>query len=302
LPPGAVEGEWTAPDGWRIRTMYWRPRSSASRWILYLNGRADFIEKYAEAYWRWRDADYGIVTFDWRGQGLSGRLPNGRSGIFDAWLRDLEGLAEWAAETSGQRIAMVGHSMGGHLALRYAARAGSRGPLDRLIALSPMVGIRSAPISPSALYWMAKLRVMLGLGDRYPPSHGPYGKRQRSARRQAILTGDPERFTDEAWWIDAYPALAPTGASWRWLAEAIESCRALAAPGVPESVSVPTLVMIGMKERLVDFAAAQRLAERIPGAEWRPVEGAAHELLRETSAVQDRDHTAISAFLNQTDG
>ncbi len=60
--------------------------------------------------------------------------------------------------------------------------------------------------------------------------------------------------------------------------------------------------MIGMKERLVDFAAAQRLAERIPGAEWRPVEGAAHELLRETSAVQDRVHTAISAFLNQTDG
>jgi len=155
--------------------------------------------------------------------------------------------------------------------------------------------VRGVP--PRILSWLARARVDAGAGDTYPPLQGPYGERSRGVHRQRILTGDPERFADEAWWIDGNAALAFGGANWRWVFEALASCRALAARGVPEAIGLPVDVFIGQNERLVDAAAAQRLVQRLPDGCLHVIAGAAHELLRERSAVQDHLLAAVDELM-----
>jgi lysophospholipase len=295
LPPEARWADWIAADGWRIRTVSWAPMAGKPS-ILFLNGRADFIEKYSESYWHWRDQGYGLFTFDWRGQGASGRFPSGAEGYFGAWLADLDGLADRAGVLLGGPLVIAGHSMGGHLALRHLA-AGGTSRYRRAMMFAPMVGIAAHGVPPRVLSWLARTRVHAGAGDTYPPLQGPYGERSRGVHRQRILTGDPERFADEAWWIDGNAALAFGGANWRWVFEASASCRALAARGVPEAIRLPIDVFIGDNERLVDGAAARRFVQRLPDGHLHVIAGAAHELLRERSAVQDAVLTAVDGLV-----
>ena len=295
LPPEARWADWIAADGWRIRTVSWAPMAGKPS-ILFLNGRADFIEKYSESYWHWRDQGYGLFTFDWRGQGASGRFPTGGGGYFDAWLADLAGLADQCAAMLGGPLVLAGHSMGGHLALRHLA-AGHAYRYRRAVLFAPMAGIVAQGVPPRVLSWLAQARVNAGAGDTYPPLQGPYGERSRGVHRQRILTSDPERFADEAWWIDGNPALAFGGANWRWVFEASSSCRALAARGVPEAIKLPVDVFIGENERLVDAAAARRLVRRLPDGRLHVIAGAAHELLRERSAVQDGLLAAVDGLV-----
>ncbi|WP_300535887.1 alpha/beta fold hydrolase [Sphingosinicella sp.] len=295
LPPNARWVDWIAVDGWHIRTVSWAPMPGKPS-ILFLNGRADFIEKYSESYWHWRDQGYGLFTFDWRGQGASGRFPTGAGGYFDAWLADVAGLADQCAALLGGPLVLAGHSMGGHLALRHLAAGNAHG-YRRAVLFAPMVGIAAQGVPPRVLSWLAQARVNAGAGDTYPPLQGPYGARSRGVHRQRILTGDPERFADEAWWIDGNAALAFGGANWRWVFEASTSCRALAAQGVPEAIKLPVDVFIGMNERLVDAAAARRLVQRLPDGRLHVIAGAAHELLRERSAVQDSLFAAVDGLV-----
>lgn len=295
LPPDARWTDWIAADGWRIRAVSWAPMPGRPS-ILFLNGRADFIEKYSESYWHWRDQGYGLFTFDWRGQGASGRFPAGTGGLFGAWLADLDGLGTHAAALLGGPLVLAGHSMGGHLALRHLA-AGGISPYRRAVLFAPMAGIAAHGVPPRVLSWLARVRVGAGAGDTYPPLQGPYGERSRGVHRQRILTADPERFADEAWWIDGNATLAFGGASWRWVSEASASCAALSALGVPEAITLPVDVFIGDNERLVDAAAARQLVQRLPDGRLHVIAGAAHELLRERSAVQDSVLAAVDRLV-----
>jgi pimeloyl-ACP methyl ester carboxylesterase len=59
----------------------------------------------------------GVVTFSFRGHGRSG----GRSTVGDREVRDLEAAVRWARSLGYGRVATVGFSMGGAVAVRDAA-------------------------------------------------------------------------------------------------------------------------------------------------------------------------------------
>src|SRR5581483_4572267 len=93
---------------------------------LILGGQTEFIEKYYEVIDEFRARGYGVVTFDWRGQGGSDRLlPDRRKAHiedFRAYDQDLdtairEVVQPMARARSVQPIA-VAHSMGGNVLLR----------------------------------------------------------------------------------------------------------------------------------------------------------------------------------------
>ena len=79
-----------------MRLEHWPRRSSERSHILFVTGRADFVEKYAETLHDLVDAAWGVTIFDWRGRGLSrrvGKTPmHGASPGFDIWLDDLAEL------------------------------------------------------------------------------------------------------------------------------------------------------------------------------------------------------------------
>jgi len=297
LPPD-VRWETLAIDGWPVRTARWPAIGPAAGSILFVGGRADFIEKYGEAYWAWRDEGFGVATFDWRGQGRSGRLgrdAHAGHGDFDRWTDDLDTLAAWFVATMPAPHFIVAHSMGGHLTLRHLARG--RSPVGRAVLLAPMLGIHLAATTPRLVRGLAAAASRLGLGRRYAPLQHGYGVWQQRPERQALLTGSADRFADEHWWIAGDPALALGGTTFGWLAGAFASIDALFAPAVLESIATPLLILAGEHEKLVDLAAIRAAAARLPNARLQIIADGRHELLRDLDAVRADTHQRILSFL-----
>ncbi|RMF09051.1 MAG: hypothetical protein D6773_02080, partial [Alphaproteobacteria bacterium] len=72
-PPGGHIDYFEADDGLAIRFGLWRPRGVVQGTMLVVHGRTEFIEKYYETIHDCLDRSLAVATFDWRGQGLSGR-------------------------------------------------------------------------------------------------------------------------------------------------------------------------------------------------------------------------------------
>jgi lysophospholipase len=298
LPPEVQWGRLTIDD-WPIRTALWNAPADAPGSLLFVGGRADFIEKYSEAYWTWvADWKLGLATFDWRGQGLSGRMGGDSHrghGDFERWIRDLDAVVAWFTSTLPGPHYAVAHSMGGHLMLRHLASG--RRSIDRAVLLAPMLGIRTGPIPPSTARRLADAAVRLGFGRRYGLLQRGYGRWQQRPERQDLLTGCPDRFADEHWWIANNPGLALGGVTWGWLAGANRSIDALFADHGLEAVRTPLLMLAGERERLVDVEAMARAADRLPDCRFRLVPEGRHELLRETDEVRLAAQEAIRGFL-----
>jgi lysophospholipase len=88
--------------------------------------------------------------------------------------------------------------------------------------------------------------------------------------------------------------------SWRWVAQALQSTRALEQADALEHIRVPLLILATNVDRLVSTPAIRRMAARIPGARLH-VYGAeaAHEILRELDPVRLDALRRIDAFLDE---
>lgn len=302
VPAGAEIGTWTAPDGWRHRTFSWSAaQSDESRGsLLFLGGRGDVFEKYFEAFDHWRAAGWSVESFDWRGQGGSGRLSAdplcGHVADFAPWIEDLAAFfADWSGRTPGPHV-VIAHSMGGHLTLR--ALAESRIAPDAAVLVAPMLGLRSAPFGPRVAAWVARLMGRIGKPERLA-----WKTNERPGvpikGRQALLTHDPDRYEDELWWKRALPEINIGPPSWAWVAQAYRSTLALEGSGRLASVATPILLLGADRDRLVDPAAIRRAAAQLPDAKlrmWGPE--SAHEILREADPVRDAALHEIDAFLD----
>ena len=297
LPAGAIWPERRMRDGWPLRTVDW-PEGRGS--ILLLGGRGDFIEKFAEALHDWRRRGFAVASFDWRGQGGSGRLladpQKGHSPGFDIWLADLDEQVAWFVATHPAPHFAVAHSMGGHLLLRCLETRS--GQVVRAVLLSPMCGLAAAPIGPWLARQLASAAVALDFAESYAPGSGPLTRGVPGSLRQRRLTHDADRYGDEGWWVDRQPELALGGVTSGWLHDAFGSLDALFEPGALERVATPSLVLVAAEEALVDNAATARAVARLPGARLEVIAGAAHELLRETDVLRLPVLDRIAAFLS----
>ena len=192
IPAAATITRWQAPDGWSHRRFDWaapanvRPRGS----LLFQTGRGDIFEKYLETFAHWHVRGWSITAFDWRGQGGSGRCtPAGDCGHidrFETYLDDLTAFwAQWQAE--GPRV-LIGHSMGGHLALRAVVE--ERVDPAACVLVAPMLGLRS-PVG--ALLGERMARVLSAMGSPLRPAWKGNERPHTVRPRETMLTHDPAR-------------------------------------------------------------------------------------------------------------
>lgn len=302
IPLGAVETRWRADDGHAIRRIDWLIPQGASRGsLLFMPGRGDAYEKYLEALDHWHCRGWRVTAADWRGQAGSGRLGldavTGHVDDFAVWIDDLAAFwAQWKASTPGPHV-LVGHSMGGHLALR--ALAEGRIDPDAVVLSAPMLGLRPGYLPAGLLHAVA--RVLAGFGDRRRPAWKWNEKPGvPPADRIELLTHDADRYADELWWRAARPELVMGPASWGWVERALASIRLLQCPGVLEAVTTPVLILATTADRLVEYGAIERAAQRLPHAELiRFGAEARHEILRESDAVLGQANAAIDEFLDR---
>lgn len=296
---GAATARWlTAADGMKLRALFW-PLAGARGTVLMLTGRTEHAEKFGPTAARLAAAGYAAAAIDWRGQGLSQRLTEdprkGHVGRFSDYQLDLAAFVAAADQIGlpGPQF-MLAHSMGGCIGLRalmgenrFAAAAFS----------APMWGIL-VPGGRDALY--ARLlgaMARAGLAARYapPPASGPLNYLQTAPFAGNTLTTDPEAWEWMRGQLAANPELAIAGPTIGWVAAALAECRALARLPSPH---IPCLTGLGSHERIVKSAAITARMADWPSGTLLRIEGAQHELLKESPPLRDQFLSAALALFD----
>ncbi|MCG8345456.1 MAG: alpha/beta hydrolase, partial [Chlorobiales bacterium] len=118
-------------------------------WVLLLHGRTEFLEKYEEVFGGLVERGLGVISFDWRGQGLSTRLlPDDRKGhvdTFEDYLDDLDRFVRTEVAPRADRpLILLAHSTGGNVAMRYLIRNPTL--FAAAIFTSPLWSLQFAPL------------------------------------------------------------------------------------------------------------------------------------------------------------
>ena len=308
IPASARESMWHAPDGHAIRRLDWTapPKGVATRGaLLFMAGRGDSYEKYLEAFEHWRMHGWQVTAADWRGQGGSGRLGKNNAGHIDdfsLWVGDLAQFwTEWTAETKGPHV-LVGHSMGGHLALRAVIDQALEPAPDALVLTAPMLDV--LPEHAPGFVKRGLAKAMMTLGDPMRPAWGKNEKPVAMVKfRQDLLTHSTPRYEDETWWRKQRPELVLGAGSWGWVNGAMNSVAAIFRRGALEGVDVPVLIVATNADKLVSPAAIRAAIARLPDVESKLFGAEArHEILREVDEIRLAAHTVIDDFLTRRVG
>lgn len=291
LPATMEVSAWPGPDGWSLRAFFQPATAEPKGNIMFLGGRADFFEKYLEAFHAWQEAGWNVAGFDWRGQGGSGLLhPRGHCHLddFGVLVNDLAHFAaDWRQRTAGPRVA-IGHSMGGHVLLR--ALAERRIEVDGTVLLAPMLGIKAGPLPGAALRGLAGIGRIPAMRAR-PLWTGP------SSPAPGRVTSCPERQADKLWWKAAHPEIGRSGPTWGWLAAATRSIADLEKSLRRHRPDTPGLVLTAGADPIVDAAAIRRALPFLPRFTHRVIRDAAHEMLRERDEIRNACLGQIERFL-----
>ncbi|MEO8020462.1 alpha/beta fold hydrolase [Polaromonas sp.] len=206
-----------------------------------------FVEALAER--------FQVIMFDRRGVGLSERL--GATSTPSATAADIEAILEHAGVSKAW---LFGSSEGGMGAMRLAIDHPDR--VHGLCLFGSLARGSAAPDYPWALsttaygVWLERLIAAWG---------GPVG----------IETFAPSEKDDpalRAWWARLVRHAASPGG----LEAILEGLRDTDMRADLGRIAVPTLVMHRRGDRAVRFEAGEHLAQKIPGAIWRPLEGEDH--------------------------
>lgn len=199
---------------------------------------------------------FRVIAADMRGFGLADKPDRPGAYAIDAYLADLDALFQALAL---RRAVLVGHSMGGGLALRYALERPER--LDALALINPT---ELVPIAALRAVRVFPRPVVEALGER------TVSRRLTKLVLEHLAFGDAARVTardvDEYWATTQIPgyirAVRRTASEFDWRPISGEQAR---------SLKVPTVVVLGTRDRLVRHARPAAL--RLAGALVREVEG-----------------------------
>ncbi|MDY0220585.1 MAG: alpha/beta hydrolase [Desulfobacterium sp.] len=272
----------------------------AKKVILLLNGRSEFLEKYEEVALELSSRGYLVLSFDWRGQGLSVReLENRQKGYvktFDDYLGDLDVFYREIVKPLSLPVTVLAHSMGGHLALRLMHDNPSF--VDRAVLVSPMIDIVTSPFPTLVARKVANIACAAGFGESYVFGSSNYvpGKEPFENNR---LTHDREQFYNVEKLIAANPDLALGDVTYAWLKATFDSIDLLNSKQYARDIGTRVLLISAGQDRVVSVNAHRRMAKILPDCEFVSIPHARHEILHETREVRDLFWNYFDSFTSQ---
>ncbi|MBI3093752.1 MAG: lysophospholipase [Rhodocyclales bacterium] len=252
--------ELRSADGVTLAGQAWLPPQPLAV-IAVVHGIAEHSGRYAFLAARANRQGIGVVSVDLRGHG---RSPGERSYVerFDDYLLDVDALLTTAQEfAAGRPLFLMGHSMGGAIALRWLALR--RQPLAGVILSSAALKIGGdvprllVALAPLLSRWLPHLR-----GSRLDPT-----LISRDAAAVAAYVDDPL--------VSLQAPPARTGAE---LLRIMAANRA-SAPGL----DAPVYLFHGDADRLTDPAGSREIFDLWGGADrsLRLWSGSRHETLND---------------------
>lgn len=266
--------------------------------VLLLHGRTEFLEKYSEFTHELLAKHYRVISFDWRGQGLSQRYTGaeekGHTESYEAYLCDLDSVVhELVDPADTTRLFLIAHSMGGHIALRYLHDHAGR--VDKALLLSPMFGIRFSPVQKIVVDRITARAIRRGRAKDLV-MRASQKSQTKLPFKNNLLTSDPIRFARESEQLIEQPALTVGGPTFGWLSASLKSISVLSEKSFTDAITTPIRILTAGADRVVDNKMSIKLCKRLPNCSQSTVAGARHELLMETNAIRDQVWQNIDEF------
>lgn len=296
IPGSPVVGFFEGYRGARLRYAVFRSSAPKTKGtIVLLHGRNETIEKYFETIRDLNDHGFWVATYDFRGQGGSGRLlkdpRKGHVGRFDHYIRDLEiFLEQIVLPDTRLPFFMLAHSTGGLIALKAAPRLSNR--IERMVLTAPFVGLGGQKTSPENIRRLATLASFTGFGKITLNKDEPLKPFEGNP-----LTTDEFRFARNQKILIEHPELALGPPTARWLYESQKAIDEIRRPGHLASITVPTVVIAPGNDPIVPFHFQESLAQYFRAGQLVPVPGARHEILQEQDRYRKQALAAIFAFM-----
>jgi acylglycerol lipase len=254
----ATEGTFRGAGDRQIFWRCWRAEDEPRGIVAIAHGWAEHGGRYQYVGERLAAEGYTVYALDHHGHGRSAG-PRGRIS-FEAAIGDLDQLILLGESRHPQADAfLLGHSMGGALALRYALEHGHR--LAGLIVSGPLIQVEGRAVVRTLARGLAAVAPSLTVAKVDP----------------GLISRDPAV-------VAAYvedPLVFHGGVSAGAAAEFIKHAATL--PDVVHHVTLPALVMYGTADRICDPAGARLVATRLgsPDLTATAYDGLYHEILNE---------------------
>ncbi len=225
-------------------------------------------------------ADYDVIAPDLRGHGDSGR-PEPPDYHFDAYVADVAGLVQ---RLGLQDFDVIGHSMGGYIALRYASTQPQG--LRHMVAADLLCDVGGEMLAR-----------MHQASERPQPT---FATREEAAGKFRLQPPETTA-SSEVLEMLAREAVCQT-ASGEWTFKFDRRARKHPAVRVWDLlplITCPVLVVRGELSPLMPVANAERMAHELPHGEWTSLPGTYHNLMLDdfTGFVE-----VVRAFLTRQDG
>jgi lysophospholipase len=298
-PPGAVVEWLTEGDGVRLRSARWiLPAREARGTVVLVQGRTEFIEKYFEVIRELLARKFSVVTFDWRGQGLSSRqledTRKGHVGDFSEFDCDLHVVVERVLHQHGVKPYFgLAHSMGGNVLLRYLHD--NPHEFERAVLTAPMLAVKTAPFPLWFARGVAALWTSTGSKGAYI-----FGGARQDPMVQAfetnVVTSDKARFERMMGCLAADPALALGAPTFGWLEAAFRSMDLVKTEEFAAAIETPVLLIGAAYDKLVDLGADIRLVRRLKRGMYVLLK-AEHEIMMERDDIRTAFWSCFDAFL-----
>ncbi|MBW8190110.1 alpha/beta hydrolase [Neiella marina] len=315
-------------NGAAIRYGVWHTQQPRQGLVVFLSGRTEFIEKNIPAYTELLTRGFDVYTFDWRGQGLSERVLShselGHIDDFETFIADLHVFVQDIVkpETHPGLTLLLGHSMGGHLGLRYMNQYPH--VFDRAQFSSPMMGV-------SANSWASRQFAgflnWAGWGRSCAPGTEPVWQSYLDENAcEGILKGTvslPEKpnqallysnnlnhLAQASCWVEQSLANNPRHhlglgcPTVGWVKEAFNSMAD--TMGNLDKVKAPVIIVGASSDKVVTFDAQQQVCDELANCclwqiQDKPEKPAAHEVLIELDDYAQQFWIAFEALTHGSD-
>ena len=273
---GSQEATLVGSGGLTLYRKRWLPDGEPRATVVIAHGAGEHLGRYEHVAKRLTDAGYAVHALDHRGHGRS-EGPRADIGPMDGVVADLRSLVALArSERPDEKLFLLGHSMGGCIALEYALR--NPREIDGLILSSALTSLNAA--SP------ATRAISKAVGSLLPRL-GVYAVDTKLVSRDPEVVSAYER--DPLVHHEKVPA--------RTVGQVTRSVESFPArlPGL----SVPLLVFHGTDDRITEKAGTERVNE-LAGSTDKTIElfeGLYHETLNEPE--QDHVLDLVVAWLDQ---
>ncbi len=288
-------------DGLALRVARWvNPKPHQySKTILFLEGRASFIEKHSETVQDLLNQGHDVWVFDWRGQGGSSRLLENPQKMhidhYETYLKDLHQIVHELVKTKARfPLIFLGVSFGGHLALRYALKYET--DMEGMILVSPMLDIYTKPFPYAFARALTKAAVFLGFEKVYAAGYGDYNPVTDHFEKN-INTHDRFRYECQRELCINNMPLVTGGPTYGWVNATFASIDYIQQSGLLESIKVPSLILSADLDKVVNNSRDQQVCRRMLNCHQKTYSKAFHNIPNEKDIIRNKFLSDVDHFI-----